>query len=107
RYEPDQLGEGQRHQGEIVAAQAEGGKGGAETDEGGDRGAQGHAHPRREAEVLARGRGGVGAQGEEARVSERDLPRVAGEEIPARSEERPEQRVGSQNGQITTRDARE
>src|SRR5215468_3057586 len=95
-HEPDQLGEGKRDEGQVVAAQAQGREAGTETHEGSHHRAEEHPDPRRESEVLAHGGRGVGAEGEEAGVPERDLPRVAGEEIPARGEESPNHGLGGQ-----------
>ena len=91
--EPDDLGEPERHERQIVPAQPEGGEAGQEPDRGRDRRAHEQAEPRRDVGVLGGGGGRVGPEREEPGVAERDLPGVAAQQVPARGQQRPDHRL--------------
>src|SRR5262249_41237866 len=62
--------------------------------------------PGRQPEMLRGGGGGVGAKREEAGVAERDLPGIAGEQIPARGEQGPDHRLRRETQHEGMRDQR-
>ena len=68
---------------EVMPAQAEAGIAERHRDDGGDHAAAEHAEPRQHAEFREQDRGGIGAEPEIERVAERDLPAIAGEDVPA------------------------
>ena len=72
--EPDDLGQSQGHEGQVVAAQPERGEAGEKADGGGDGRAHKQTEPRRDVRVLRRRGGSVGPErAQEAGVTERQI----------------------------------
>ena len=70
----------QRGDGEVQAAQAQARQAENQAERGADRGGGGQGEPHGRAEFLEQDPGSERAGGEESRVAERDLARIAGEQ---------------------------
>src|SRR5262249_43518443 len=85
--------ETERGECKVMAAQSQRGEADGETDSGGEQRAEPDAEPRGQPEALGGDRRRVAAEDEESGVAERDLSGIATEQIPARPEQRPDERL--------------
>ena len=91
QQQPD-LGNDDGGDDEVMPAQAEAGITERHGNDRGDHAAAEHTEPRQDTELGKQQRGGIGANPEIQRVTERDLSAIAGQDIPALRQRPPHQR---------------